>query len=142
MGWENRLKRLEQFAAQEKAARQEVGLRVAGKSRSEFLAETLTHLFCRLESSAPGVAEILVAAAKSDEQVPSDECEEIQSVLGMIRNCERQNLGLPERILEAVQDGVEAITEDMVFPSGRPLGERGWCYRQGMRFCYQLDAVA
>ena len=140
MRWESRLKRLE--ANFSEMARRTTELRVAGQSRSEFFAETLALLFCPLEAAAPGVAAILVAAVKNNEQVPSDECEEIKMMFGAVRNFDRINPGLPERVLKAVQDGAEAITEEVLFPNGRPIEEQGYCYRQGMRFYCRLDTIA
>ena len=137
MRWETRLKQLERWVERTKAARRNETIRVAGRSRSEVFAETLGRVFAGLEARVPGVAGVFVAAAKTNE-LALDEPREIQLLLSAIRNCDRINRGLPARVLKAVQSGAEAITEKELFPGGRPLDEQGYCYRQGMRFCYPL----
>ncbi|MCL4195837.1 MAG: hypothetical protein KJZ87_29135 [Thermoguttaceae bacterium] len=115
------------------------GIRIAGKSWSEIYAEMLVHLFCRLESGRAGLAAAFVAAAKSER--PLEGPKEIAQWVTIIREIDQRNPGLPARVLEAVLSGADAITEEMLYPTGRPDSEETHYSRQGKRFLYRLDAL-
>ncbi len=114
-------------------------IRVAGKSHSEVFAEILVRLFCRLESGRAGWAAAFVAASKVE--LPPDWPKEIVQWATTIREFDQRNPGLPARVLEAVLSGADAITEEMLYPTGRPDEEQTSYSRQGKRFLYRLDAL-
>ncbi len=127
-------------------SRRENEVRVAGKSPLELNAELLTDLFVLLDSKLPGFAAALVEAAmhEDERQIPADDSPDHDRMLYMVfkvtRNAEQRNPGLPQRILDAVMSGAEAITEETLFPKGRPPDEETYYSRQGKRFCYRLDS--
>jgi len=129
-----RLKRLEAEFSHLTHRPKEV--RVAGKSRSDFWAEVLADMFLLLEPDMPECATAFVEEAMHGGEEAGDD-----PILGMILAAERQNPGLPHRILDAVLSGAEAITEEMLFPDGRPLSEETYNARHGKRFCYRLDGA-
>ena len=138
-----RLKRLEaNFSEME---RRSTELRVAGRSRMEFYAETLAMAFCVLEGGVPGFAAALVEAAmiEDEDQAPAVESADdmLSRVAEMIRFAEQQSPGLVYRVLDAVLSGAEAITEETLFPDGRPLSEETYGSRHGERFNYRLDGT-
>ena len=142
-----RLKRLEAYFSE--IARRSTELRVAGMSRMEFYAETLAMAFCALESSMPGFAAGFVEAVISveEDQAPADESanesadDMLYKLAKMICFVEEQNPGMVQRVLDAILSGAEAITEETLFPDGRPLREETWGSRHGKRFYYRLDST-
>lgn len=114
-------------------------IRVAGKSWSEIYAEMLVRLFCRLESGRAGWAAAFVEASKVE--LPPDWPKEFVQWVTIIRKIDERNPGLPARVLEAVLTGADAITEEMLYPAGRPVDEETHDSRQGRRFLYQLDTL-
>jgi hypothetical protein len=138
MQWVNRLKKLERFLAT-KHSSVDTGFRVAGKSRSEVFAEMLVHLFSRLEQ-LPGMAAAMVDASRSTEALPPETPEGMEKWVGAIRVYERQNPGLAGRVLDAMANGAEALTEETLFPAGRPADEETYYTRQGNRFYFPLDS--
>jgi len=114
-------------------------IRVAGKSWSEIYAEMLVRLFWLLESVRAGLAAAFVGEAKS-ERSPEGPKEIVQWVT-IIRRIDRANPGLPARVLEAGLSGADAITEETLYPAGRPDSEETHDSRQGRRFLYPLDAL-
>lgn len=141
MNFLNRLGRLEKSIPS--VANQDIEFRVAGKSRSEIRAEAFARLFTQLERAAPGLAARLVQSGKiwdaADDASDSDDgAAAIRMIVGSIRNAERQNPGLAERVLVAVLARQKALTEELLFPTGRPNDEETYASRQGEKFCLLL----
>lgn len=137
------LKRLEANFSEMERRRTEV--RVAGKSPMEFKAETLAIAFSALESRKPGFATELAEAAVSaeEDEIPADESTDniLLMLAKMIRSTEERHLGMVHRVLDAVVNGAEAITEETLFPDGRPITEQTWGSRHGKLFHYRLDST-
>ena len=131
-----RLRRLETDVSQ--MVRRRTEMRVAGKSRLEVAAELLARLFFWAESLMPRGAEILVEMAMRDDEyhIPGHE-----GLLNGIRSLDRKNPGIVNLVLDAVLSGAEAITEEMLFPNGRPESEETCDSRRGKRFYYRLDGM-
>lgn len=138
MRWVNHLDRLEREVAARMESTGATGLRVAGRSRSEISATMLARLFASLAAASPVTARDIVLAALSGQPVPLDFPPRVVRCLDAIRAIDRQNPGLPSRVLEAVLTGADAINEETLFPAGRPVEEQTFDSRQGQRFHFAL----
>ena len=85
----------------------------------------------------------LAAMIEDEDQAPAVESADdmLSRVAEMIRFAEQQSPGLVYRVLDAVLSGAEAITEETLFPDGRPLSEETYGSRHGERFNYRLDGT-
>lgn len=142
MRWVNRLDRMERLVAARIESAGITGVRVAGQSRSEFAATMLARLFVGLASASPGLATDILVAALSDQPWPCDLPPGVVRFVDALRAIDRQNPGLPTRVLEAVLTGADAIDEETLFPAGRPAGEQTFDSRQGQRFHFSLRRAA
>lgn len=142
MRWVNQLDRMERLVAARIESAGITGVRVAGQSRSEIAATMLARLFASLAAAPPVMATDIVLAALGDQPWPLDLPPRVVRCLDAIRAIDRQNPGLPSRVLEAVLTGAESIDEETVFPAGRPLLEQTFYSRQGQRFRFALRRAA
>jgi hypothetical protein len=92
--------------------------RVAGKSRSEIDAEVLAHIFTKLEEVIPGFFEAVVETELRGGHLPEDLQDSV--LVRAVRHAERFNPGMARRVLAALVSGRPALTEENLFPAGRP----------------------
>jgi hypothetical protein len=116
-------------------------MRLAGKSRGEFFSEFLARVYLDLGVEP---AEALVAVAmRAEVDIPEvDELSRtIRELLRAVGMLEKRYPGLPSRLLAAVKAG-KPITEETIYPDGRPDSEQTSRSRQGEKIHWELTQVS
>jgi hypothetical protein len=112
----NRIRRLEERVRPPTDANHE--FRVAGKARSEVDAEVLAYMFKKLEEAVPGFFKAVVETELRGGQLPEDLKESV--LVPALRHAEAINRGLARRVSVVLLAGRLALTEEDLFPAGRP----------------------